>query len=88
MNNFLIEIVTVAYSLLELAKFLMKSPKFEKLTLTAEIFKNFSKIWSIKTNFGQNRCPIMWKFTLSERYFNKLSYFFDFMKKSYLVLKL
>ena len=28
MNNFLIEIVTIAYSLLELAKFLMKSPKF------------------------------------------------------------
>ena len=22
--------------------------------------QNFSKIWGIKTNFGKNRCPIMW----------------------------
>ena len=31
-------------------------------------------MWGIKTNFGQNRCPIMWKFRLSEieRHFNKL----------------
>ena len=50
--------------------------------------QNFSKIWGIETNFGQNRCWIMWKFTLSERRFNKLSYFLYFMKKSCLVLKL
>ena len=24
--------------------------------------QNLSKIWGIKTNFGQNRCPIMWNF--------------------------
>ena len=59
-----------------------------------EICKNlqiFSKIWGIKTNFGQNRCPNMWKFTLFTLFtlhFNKLSYFFYFMKKSCVVLKI
>ena len=43
----------------------------------AENCKNFSKIWDIKTYFGQNKSPIMWKFILSEseRHFNKLSCF-------------
>ena len=35
--------------------------------------QNFLKIWGIKKNFGQNRCPILWKFILSERHFNKAS---------------
>ena len=65
----------------------MKSPNF--YILNGEIcrkLQNFSKIWNIKTNFGKNSCPIMWK--LSERHFNKLSYAFYFMKKYSLVLKL
>ena len=67
----------------------MKSPNF--YILNGEIcrkLQNFSKIWSIKTNFRQNRCPIMWKFMLSERHFKKFSYAFYFMKKYCLVLKL
>ena len=38
-------------------------------------------------NFGQNRCPIMLKFILSEIQFDKLSFVSYFMKKYCLVLK-
>ena len=41
-----------------------------------EFIRNISKIWGIETNFGQNRCLIVQKFTLSEINFNKLSYIF------------
>ena len=55
--------------------------------------QNFSKNWGIETNFGQNGYPIMWKSTLSERHFNKFSYFFISWKNlvwflSYVNLKL
>ena len=58
----------------------MKSPNF--WILNGEIcqtLQNFSKIWGIKTNFGQTRCPIMWKFILSEsegHFYNLLCFLF------------
>ena len=45
----------------------MKNPKF--WIFKEEIcrkLQNFSKILGFKTNFGENKCPIMSKFRLSE----------------------
>ena len=50
--------------------------------------ENFRKFGVSRQIFDKIAGPIMQKFTLSERYFNKLSYIFDFMQKSFLVLKL
>ena len=72
----------------------MKSSNFKRLN--GEIcrkLQNFSNIYGIETNFGQNKCPKMWKFTLPERHFNELLYIFLFHKKnlvrflSYVILK-
>ena len=50
--------------------------------------KKFLKNLDIKSNFGQNKCRALWKFTLSATHLNKLPYFFYFMKWSCLVVKI
>ena len=50
--------------------------------------KKFLKNLDIKSNFGQNACRALWKFTLSATHLNKLLYFFYFMKWSCLVVKI
>ena len=66
-TKLLTEIVKTEYSLLEWTKTLMKNPKF--WIFNVEIcrkFQTFSKIWGFKTNFAENKGPIMSKFRLSE----------------------
>ena len=50
-----------------LAEILMK----KRLKLNGKIcrkLENFSKVQGIETNFGQNSCPIMQKFTLKKKF--------------------
>ena len=44
----------------KLNKIFMKSSNFFKIGEICRKLQNFSQVWGIKTNFGQNRCPIMW----------------------------